>query len=90
VESIIWRLGIGDPTIIGWITTIGYALSAFLCARKARVLKTDILKTETLKIDTRIWSGLETLLFLLGLNKQLDFQTLLVEWGRDILIKVGR
>ncbi len=99
MEGIIWRPGIGDPTIIGWITTVGYAISAFLCARKARVLKTDILTADTQKsemLNTQalnderlVWSGLATVLFCLGLNKQLDLQTLMIECGRNFAVSEG-
>ena len=27
-----WRLGIGDPTVVGWATVAAYFLAAGLCA----------------------------------------------------------
>lgn len=29
--TILWRPEVGDPTLVGWVTTIGYGIAAALC-----------------------------------------------------------
>jgi hypothetical protein len=78
-----WRLRIGDPTVIGWIITIAYFLTFILClwagisARK-RETQNDTPENKGLLI------GIAILLLLLGINKQLDLQTLLAIIGRKL------
>lgn len=72
-----WRPTIGDPTWFGWVTAFAYVLGAALAVRAALVQPEDNPK------DWRvIWMMIGTALLLLGLNKQLDLQTLFMEIGR--------
>jgi len=67
-----WHPGIGDPTILGWVTTVVYLL-AVICTYKQMVAS---------KVgggDARFWLILTITLILLGINKQLDLQTWLTE-----------
>ena len=69
-----WTPGIGDPTPLGWATVIAYfvaALLAVLAARRPRP-------------DRRFWSAVALLLIALGINKQLDLQSLLTTVGRNL------
>jgi hypothetical protein len=74
-----WRPRIGDPTLPGWIVTISYGIAATLCFMAAR----DALKNTSPAI-ARIWASLTLFLLLLGLNKQLDLQTLFTEFGKGM------
>lgn len=81
-----WRLGIGDPTLGGWITVIGYFTAGSLALKAAfRVSTHGIWSTEEGRFYTLLGLGL----ILLGLNKQLDLQTLLTLTGRKIALAQG-
>lgn len=70
---------------MGWVTVFAYfgvAVLCFRCARKVRAYSER--RTEGL-----FWGGLAALLVLLGINKQLDFQTLLTLTARKIAIAQG-
>lgn len=67
-----WHLGIGDPSISGWVITVVYLL-AVICTYKQMVAA---------KVgggDARFWLILTITLILLGINKQLDLQIWLTE-----------
>jgi len=78
-----WRPGIGDPTVLGWVTVAAYlvaALGSFLAAwREPRTENPQPTRPAT------FWLVLCGLLFALALNKQLDLQSLLTQIARDLL-----
>lgn len=80
----VWRPGIGDPTVMGWLTVIAYFSVAVLCLIRALGASQAGRRGEII-----FWSGLGALLLLLGVNKQLDLQTLLTLTGRRIAISQG-
>src|SRR5262245_43699548 len=69
-----WSPQIGDPTVAGWATVVAYAVCAvlgFLALRRAQSNR-----------ERNFW-GLVTLAMLcLGMNKQLDLQSMLTAAGR--------
>jgi hypothetical protein len=73
-----WHPTIGDPTFMGWFTVAAYftgALLAYVIAFKIH------------GYDQRaflFWCASGVLLTLLGINKQLDLQSLLTEMGRQV------
>jgi hypothetical protein len=75
-----WHFGIGDPTPIGWLTVFAYLAATVACAivwaaeRRAR--------REGRAASPVFWMVLTLLLLFLGINKQLDLQTLLNDIGR--------
>jgi hypothetical protein len=77
-----WRPGIGDPTVMGWITVFAYIFGAMLCWRAA-------MKSMIASKLRRFWFGLGILLFALGLNKQLDLQTAFTFIGKDFAKTTG-
>jgi hypothetical protein len=91
-----WRPGIGDPTAIGWLTTFSYVLATGLClasyffisrasahaTSRATVVSDD-------RGEARLWLALSIAMALLGINKQLDLQTLLTEVGRTVARQQG-
>lgn len=68
-----WTPQIGDPSFLGWLTVACYFAAGFLCMRAAN-------RDASAKNP---WRMLGLALFCLGINKQIDLQTLLTEIGRD-------
>jgi hypothetical protein len=71
-----WHPGIGDPTAIGWITVLAYFTAALLCAAAQRREKAG-------PRPRPFWLAVTVLLVLLGINKQLDLQSLFTQVLRD-------
>jgi hypothetical protein len=69
-----WSVGIGDPTVAGWITVGVYFLAAWLSARTRHAPSPE----------GHWWLVMSVLMLCLGINKQLDLQSLLTEIGRDV------
>lgn len=78
MSQIQWRPGIGDPTIVGWITVVMYFACAALCWQSAR-------RSE----KRRVWRVLAAVLALLGVNKQLDLQSLATDVARILARRQG-
>jgi len=76
----------GDPTWLGWFTTVAYVVAAGSCARAARAVSTAELHRRRLAC---FWVLLALLLFALGVNKQLDAQTHFVNVMRDVAREQG-
>jgi hypothetical protein len=73
-----WRPTIGDPSFMGWFTVGSYFGCAILGAIVVFVNR---------KRDREFlffWSMISLLMILLGINKQLDLQSLFTEVGRQI------
>ncbi len=64
-----WTPGIGDPTIVGWLTVLAYLIAALLCWRAGG--------------RSRWWVALALFLLALAANKQLDLQSLFTAVARD-------
>jgi len=79
-----WKPGIGDPTFIGWFAVFAYFSVAALCAHVA-----SRLDRRTRDLQRRAWWILALVLVALGINKQLDLQGLLMEWGRSFAHQHG-
>jgi len=79
-----WRPGIGDPSLMGWLTVLAYASVAALCgwagwrerviARWAR---------------GRVWAVLVVGMAGLGVNKQLDLQTWFGRSAKSVVQAAG-
>ena len=72
-----WHLGVNDPTFIGWFIFAGYFFLYFIC-RKA------VKRHNSEKDHAFFWFTVTIAMLLLGINKQLDFQTLVIEMLRDM------
>jgi hypothetical protein len=86
--DITWRPGIGDPDFMGWFTVFAYFAVAVLCAATRRAVRDRIPQPE-LGRQYRVWSATTAFLVALGINKQLDVQTLFTEIGRAVLKRNG-
>ncbi|MFM7133247.1 MAG: hypothetical protein ACKO0W_02915 [Planctomycetota bacterium] len=80
-----WYPGIGDPTVAGWLTVAVYAAAACCCAlvvRRARMHGAP-------RAERRFWICCTAGMVLLGINKQLDLQGLVVQIAREIAQEGG-
>ena len=76
-----WEPGIGDPSLVGWITVAAYFSAALLCYRAhQRASGHDPYAAVDNKVAW-VWMGLALALGALGVNKQLDLQSLLTQVG---------
>ena len=74
-----WRPGIGYPTIIGWITVAAYLLASVISFHAANRAQLSGVRW---RIDSHFWFMMGLLLLVLGINKQLDLQSILTELAR--------
>ena len=88
IENGRWVPSIGDPTIIGWVTVVAYFFVAVLCLKAAFTPNINESSNTKNSIKT-FWLLLSFFLIALGINKQLDFQTLLTQIGRDLAKSQG-
>ena len=82
LQSNHWVIGIGDPTILGWVTVLVYFAVALFCLKAAT-------SAGLKQSDKTFWIFLTFFLIALGINKQLDLQSLLTQIGRNIAIEQG-
>ena len=80
-----WHVGIGDPTIVGWVTVAAYAATCFLCFMCKKYSTGDYYS----KREAKFWLILTITLAFLCFNKQLDLQSLLTQTGRDLVNAEG-
>ncbi|MDB4990365.1 MAG: hypothetical protein JWN04_5543 [Myxococcaceae bacterium] len=84
-----WHPGIGDPSVIGWVTVVAYFAAAVLSFRAMR-LHAHLVGTSApraayqARLLQRFWAMVLLAMLLLGLNKQLDLQTWFTEIARDL------
>ena len=75
-----WTPGIGDKSVIGWLTVFVYLTAAVLAFSRARDAYSAIMPAPgALK---NFWLVLAGLLLLLAINKQLDLQSAVTALGR--------
>lgn len=85
-----WYPGIGDPTVMGWLTVAAYLGTSVLCwqlAHKTRGGHTPRQKEPT--AGWMVWYVLAFLTLALGVNKQLDLQTWLTVFARKLAKSQG-
>ncbi len=82
-----WSPGIGDPTFIGWLTVMAYLACSYHSLKVYKSSET-IFKVSPLR-QKWLWFGIFCLLLALGINKQLDIQTLLTRVAGSILYHNG-
>jgi hypothetical protein len=82
-----WRPGIGDPTLMGWLTVVAYLSASWACGWATRA--EEKLAGDHARARSVFWWLLAGLLLLLGINKQLDLQTALTVVGRRLAREQG-
>lgn len=85
-----WTPSIGDPSVMGWVTVGCYFLIALCCllVRKIEPLEEDNSSLEQHNYR-KFWLVLALCLMFLGINKQLDLQSLFTQIGRDFALSSG-
>ena len=73
-----WRPGVGDPTLLGWLTVAGYLVAFGLCWRAHETARG---RPQGVRL-AHTWAALASCMLLLGVNKQLDLQSLLEQLGK--------
>ena len=84
-----WSPGIGDPSVMGWVTVAVYLVAAwlcFLCSRRSRVLAR---RGSDARWEPRLWGLFALFLLALGINKQLDLQSAFTEVMRVVAREQG-
>jgi hypothetical protein len=80
-----WIARSGDAYLSSLINTVLYAVSILAAAYQWKMLQ----RTKAPAGEQAFWLLVIFIFFVLGINKQLDFQVLLVEIGRPIAMKGG-
>jgi hypothetical protein len=88
ISELNWRPGFGDPDFVGWAITAAYAVAALLSGLCARSAGGNPASRDSRRARV-IWGCLALLMALLGANKQLDLQTLVVDFGRAVSQRGG-
>ena len=85
-----WTPGIGDPSVMGWVTVATYILVA-ACCFLVRFIEPDEHHSgqENSLSYRKFWWTLAIFLVLMGINKQLDLQSLFTQIGRDFAKSSG-
>ena len=83
-----WNLGIGDPTLIGWLTVAAYLVASFLCIYCALRVSRFPFFSQSVQLPW-LWWSLAIILLLLGLNKQLDIQSWFRITGKEVIKTQG-
>lgn len=78
--SLLWNWKPGDFTFLGWTVTFAYGLAAILCWRRGFGVGRKHIDPE----DRSMWRFFSAALLALGLNKQLDLQTLGLRFLRHL------
>lgn len=108
MREIQWSPGIGDPSVMGWITVVAYLVVAWLCVRAfmvekrgpprpffatvgalLRVIRKHWPRPPLPARRAALWLVLAAIFLALGINKQLDLQTLVTEIGRSLAYSGG-
>jgi len=80
-----WHFGANDNTPGGWIVFALYAVASFLCwLEVGRQISRRTSERAPGSLPPLFWVSLAGGVTLLGINKQPDFQTLLIEFARTL------
>jgi hypothetical protein len=86
-----WKLGIGDPTVLGWATTVAYLIAAGLCGAYALRARKTVNEGSIVHRPSNsvFWWSLAVFMLLMGFNKQLDLQVLVLQTARRVSKEQG-
>lgn len=76
-----WSAGVGDPSFLGVMTFVAYFIAAFI-SLKVCFSAHRLFSAELVTKQQGFWFVFAFILLFLGINKQLDLQTLLILIGR--------
>src|SRR5688572_33006079 len=83
-----WKPGIGDPTLLGWLTVAVYLAGAAICWKAAAASVGTRWPTYT-RGEPLFWLVCAVFLLCLGVNKQLDLQTWFTVLGKSLAKDTG-
>ena len=88
-----WSPTIGDPTLYGWLTVVAYFATVVPCYLNWRNAGASMTSGPSAyfrsRARRRLWLVMTATLVALGINKQLDIQTLFTDIGRVIAKQQG-
>jgi hypothetical protein len=85
-----WTAGIGDPSPLGWFTVVAYLVTAALCGcAMARARSLSQRSVGFGLTEQQFWLAMTVIFLCLGINKQLDLQSLFTEIGRTLARSEG-
>lgn len=79
-----WEFGFNDPTMIGWVTVLGYTGAALLAWNAASAAR-----RAGDRFDNGFWLTACVIMALLAVNKQLDLHILVTDLGRFWAVQNG-
>lgn len=83
-----WHPTIGDPSVMGWITVGVYFLVSILALRLVMNSR-QMFPSGLYRMQRRFWLIVCLLMLALGINKQLDLQSLITAIGRFYVERNG-
>jgi hypothetical protein len=87
-EAYGWQPGIGDPSAMGWVTVGAYFLTSLITLRLV-LYSRQRFPADTRLSQRRFWLIVCLLMLALGINKQLDLQSLITAMGRYYAARDG-
>jgi hypothetical protein len=83
-----WQPAIGDPSAMGWVTVGAYFLT-FLIGLRLVLNSKRWFPADTCLAQQRFWLIVCLLMLALGINKQLDLQSLITAMGKHYVVRDG-
>jgi len=85
-----WEFQANDDTRGGWLAVLLYLILAILCWREvAKFRRSSGADNSGRALSRHFWVALSLFVTALGVNKQLDFQTLMLQLGREAATSEG-
>ena len=85
-----WPAKMGDPTIAGWLITASYGVAGWLCVHAMNAVSASPSEPRYSRRQLAwFWAIAAAAVLGLGINKQLDLQTLAIELGKSIVHMEG-
>jgi hypothetical protein len=83
-----WSPVIGDPNFISWIIASCYLAAALLCVRRIGIISSRPRNAGD-RLQLLFWFLLASSMLFLGINKELDLQTLMFMVGKKLAHRQG-
>ena len=83
-----YHFGVGDPTLVGWLTTLAYTVAFVFTLLSARRAEWRREPGERLSSAAFLW-GVTVVILLLGINKQLDLQSWFIAESKELSKALG-
>lgn len=88
VDGIQWEATIGDPTLMGWLTVLAYFLTSVVAFR-LYLTSQSLFSADVVKTQKAFWLVVALTMLALGVNKQLDLQSLFTAIGKYYALRDG-